>query len=125
MSSKTKAALIVVTAFVAGLFVGVAGDRFALYRTGRLFPRRVPGHLAAYLTHELKLNDHQRVQIETIVNDHRTKIDAAYKNVQPQMRKEIDAANAEIEAVLTPDQRTKFRAMRERVEKSRRGRPRL
>ena len=121
MSSSAKAALIVVVAFVAGLFVGVAGDRFVLYRTGQLFPHRASGHLVSYLTRELKLTDAQRAQVEKIVNDHRAKIEAIYKNVDPQMRTEIAAANTDIEAVLTPDQRTKFREMRQRVEK-RRGR---
>ena len=108
MSSNAKAALIVVVAFVAGLFVGIAGDRFVLLRA----PRHGSGRLVAYLARELKLTDQQRAQVEKIVSAHRSGMEA-------QMHKEIDAANAEIESVLTPDQRTKFREMRARAERRR------
>jgi Spy/CpxP family protein refolding chaperone len=123
VSSNAKAALIVVVAFIAGLFVGVAGDRFVLFRIGhRVGEGTPPGHLVSYLNRELKLNDSQRAQIERIVNDHRARMDAVFKSVQPQMRQEIDAASTQIEAVLTPEQRVKFSEMRERAEKRRGGR---
>jgi Spy/CpxP family protein refolding chaperone len=123
VSSNAKAALIVVVAFIAGLFVGVAGDRFVMFRTARRAGEGTPpGHLVSYLNRELKLNDSQRAQIERIVNDHRARMDAVFKNVQPQMRQEIDAASAAIEAVLTPEQQVKFKQMRERAEKRRGGR---
>lgn len=123
MSSKTKAAFIVVIAFVAGLFVGVAGDRFVLFRSGQFFHRRgaesATRRLLTHLDRELKLTPEQRTQIDHIMNQHRVRIDAAWSNVRPQMRREIDAANIEIEKMLTPEQQAKFKTMRERSEKGR------
>ena len=36
-------------------------------------------------------------------------------NVRPQIRQELDATNAEIETVLTPEQKTKFADLRMRI----------
>jgi Spy/CpxP family protein refolding chaperone len=36
-------------------------------------------------------------------------------NVRPQVRQELDATNAEIETVLTPEQKTKFSNLRMRI----------
>jgi hypothetical protein len=50
--------------------------------------------------------------VQQIIEKHRAKIDAAMSSVRPQVRQEIDATNKEIETILTPDQRTKFEALR-------------
>lgn len=124
MSSSTKATLIVAVAFVAGLFVGVAGDRFVLVRSGRLFPRRAvefaARHVVDRLDKELHLTDAQKTSIQHIVDQHHARIDASWNSVRTQVRSEVDAANAEIETVLTPEQKTKFREMRANFDKRRR-----
>ena len=123
MSSNAKAAIIVVVAFVAGLFVGVAGDRLVLFRTGRLFPRRATdaaaSRLVSRLDHDLNLSPAQHAQVQKIVDAHHARITNVYNNVRPQVHSEIEAANREIENVLTPEQRTKFRDMRARAESRR------
>ncbi|MEA2237787.1 MAG: hypothetical protein QOC81_2511 [Thermoanaerobaculia bacterium] len=118
MSSRTRTAavVVVIVAFLAGILVGVAGDHLYLIRSGRLFPRH-GSHFAAdrmtdRLANELQLSAQQKTQVQQIIERHRAKIDAAMSNVRPQVRQELDATNAEIEAVLTPDQRTKFAALR-------------
>jgi hypothetical protein len=108
--------VVVIVAFLAGILVGVAGDHLYLIRSGRLFPRH-GSHFAAdrmtdRLANELQLSAQQKTQVQQIIERHRAKIDAAMSNVRPQVRQELDATNAEIEAVLTPDQRTKFAALR-------------
>ena len=127
MSSNAKAAIIVAVAFVAGLFVGVAGDRFVLFRTGQLYPRRAvafaASHIVERLDRDLKLSAAQKTQIQQIIDKHHTRIDAAWSNVRPQVRQEIDAANVEIESVLNPEQRTKYRELRAKAEQRRRRRP--
>lgn len=124
MSSKTKAALIVAAAFVAGVFIGVAGDRLALIRSGRLFPRRAAEfatrHVVDHLDRELHLTAQQRTSIKKIVDQHHAHITATWDGVRKQIRADVDAANGEIESVLTPEQKTKFREMRARGEKRRR-----
>jgi hypothetical protein len=126
MSNRSKAALIVIAAFVAGVMIGVAGDRFALLRSGQLYPRRAvafaASHVVDRLGRDLELSDTQKRDVRAIVDRHHARIDAAWSNVRPQVKREIDAATAEIEAVLTPEQRTKFRELRVKAEQRRRHR---
>ena len=126
MSSKTRAVVVVVVTFLAGLLVGVAGDHLYLIHNGRLFPRRTPrfaaDRMADRLNKELQLTPQQKTQVQQIIERHRAKIDALMSSVRPQVRQEVDATNAEIDRILTPEQRTKFAAMRMRIESRRRGR---
>lgn len=102
-----------IVAFVAGVLVGVAGDHLLFIhhlmagRGGRFAASRIVDRL----DHELHLTPQQRSQAQQIIDRHRVRIDAVMGNV----RQEIDATNAEIEKILTPDQRTAFAKMRMRM----------
>ncbi|HXH38844.1 MAG TPA: hypothetical protein VNN08_09475 [Thermoanaerobaculia bacterium] len=127
MSSNTRmaAVVVVVVAFIAGILVGVAGDHLYLIHNGRLFPRRArfaADRMADNLGRELQLTAQQKTQVLQIIERHRAKIDAAMSNVRPQIRQELDASNAEIASILTPEQRTKFEALRMRIGARRRDR---
>ena len=125
-NTRTAAVVVVIVAFVAGILVGVAGDHLYLIRSGRLFPRHAShfaaDRLAERLGHQLQLTPPQKTQVQQIIERHRAKIDAMMSNVRPQVRQELDATNAEIEKILTPDQRTKFANLRIRVGAKRRDR---
>lgn len=116
MSSNAKAVLLVAIAFVGGLFIGVSGDRLYLIRTHQFFPRRPTSfaaqRLVGRLDHELNLSETQRVAIQRIVSGHHARIETIWNDARPRVRTEIEAANGEIEKVLTPEQRTKFRNLR-------------
>ena len=71
--------------------------------------------MAERLGRELQLTPQQKTQVQQVIERHRAKIDAMMSSVRPQVRQELDATNAEIEKVLTPDQRTKFAKLRMRV----------
>lgn len=106
----------VLVAFIAGLFVGVAGDRFYLFRTRRFFPHHgaqfASHRIVEHLDRQLHLNPQQRTEIQRIVDQSQMRIDVIMGNVRPQMRQEIDSAKAQIEKVLTPQQREQFSKMR-------------
>jgi len=113
---------VVIVAFVAGLFVGIAGDRFYFHR---MFPGRRDfgsGRIVERLNRELHLSADQKSQVQKIVDSHRAHIEVLMTNVRPEIRKELDATNAEIEKVLTPEQRAEFEKMRMRMN-GRRGMP--
>ena len=118
--------MVVIVAFAAGLLVGVAGDHLYLMRSGRLSPRHTvrfaSDRMAERLGRELQLTPQQKTQVEQILERHRAKIDAAMSSVRPQVRQELEASNNEIANILTPEQRTKFAALRMRVESRRRDR---
>ena len=106
--------VVVIIAFVAGILVGVVGDHllFIHHVFGRGF---VAGRIVARLDRELHLTPQQKTQVQQILDRHRTRIDAVMSGVRPQVRQEIDATNAEIEKILTPEQRAQFAKMRMRM----------
>ena len=113
-NARVVATIIVVVAFIAGLLVGAVVDRIWLFKHG---PRGIGSRFMANrvtdkLTHELNLNEQQQKQVATIVAAHGKKVDAVWSNVRPQIHGEIDAANREISAILTPEQRAKFEKLR-------------
>lgn len=111
--------VVVIVAFFAGLLVGVAGDRFYLIRSHRLFPRRAMQFAARrvveHLDRDLHLSAQQKVQIQGIIDRHRVRMESIMSGVRPRMRGEIEATNAEIETVLTPEQRVEFEKTRMRM----------
>ena len=117
-NTRTAAVAVVVVAFLAGIFAGVAGDHLYLIKTGRLSPRHgrfSTERMTDRLTHQLDLTPQQKTQVQQIIERHRAKIDATMANVRPQIRQELDATNADIETVLTPEQKTKFADLRMRI----------
>jgi Spy/CpxP family protein refolding chaperone len=124
-NTRTAAIAVVVVAFLAGILAGVAGDHLYLIHSGRLSPRHgrfSAARMTDRLTHELSLSPQQKTQVQQIIERHRAKIDATMAAVRPQVRQELDATNAEIETVLTPEQKTKFANLRMRVGARRRDR---
>ena len=113
-NTRTTAVVVVIIAFVAGVIVGVAGDH--LFFIHHLFQRGfVARRIADRLDHELHLTAQQKIQVQQILDRHRTRIDAIMSGARPQIRQEIDATNAEIEKILTPEQRAQFAKMRMRM----------
>ena len=117
-NAKAIATVVVFVAFIAGLLVGAVGDRIWLFRKGRgpeMHNRWIEGRITDRLAHELNLSAQQKEQVAAIVKNHGNRINGLMSGVRPQVRQEIDAANREISAVLTPDQRAKFDKLRMRL----------
>src|SRR5438094_976231 len=119
-STRRTAILLVAVAFIAGALIGFAGGR--VYSIYHLFDRghrpefmrqRIVGHL----DRELKLTSQQHDQIVAIMDRHHKRMQEITEAIHPQMRQELEVANREIEAILTPEQRTKYNTMRMRLER--------
>ena len=118
-STRTTAVAVVIVAFIAGLFAGIAGDRLYFHR---MFPGRRDlgsGHIVDRLNRELHFSSQQKTEVQQIFDRHRVKIDALMSGVRPQIHQEIDATNAEIDKILTPDQRVTFAKIRMRMQQRR------
>ncbi len=125
-SPRAVAALLIVAALIAGIVVGVAGDRAYLLYTRRMAPhppRFLSDRLVEHLDHELQFTPQQRDAVKQIIEHHRQRIQAISDGIRPQMRQELDATNAEIEKVLNPDQQKKFRELSSRMHRHRGMRP--
>lgn len=115
-SPRAAAALLITGTLFAGIVLGIAGDRAWLWHTRQLLPRHAPrlGLLVEHLDHQLGFTPQQKQAVTQIVERHRQRIEALTASIRPQMRAELDATNAEIEKILTPEQRTKFQEMQQR-----------
>ena len=119
-STRRTAILLVAVAFVAGALIGFAGGRvYSIYRgfSHNRGPEFMKTRILHHLDHELNLTQPQRDQIGAIMDRHHKRMQQISEGVRPQMRQEIESANREIEAVLTPEQRTKYEQMRMRMER--------
>ena len=106
--------------FIGGLLVGIAGDRFYLFQRHRLFPsgpaaRFATRRIVDHLDRELHLTAQQKTDVQRIIDQHHVRIDSVMSGVQPQIHAELEAANADIEKILTPEQREQFKKMRMRA----------
>jgi Spy/CpxP family protein refolding chaperone len=113
------AAVVLVITFLSGAAAGFLLAHLGMLRRG-LFPgrgRHVPQMMVRHLSRTLDLTDEQRKKVEGIVMRHHARIMQLQDSTRPQVRQELDAANREIEAVLTPEQREKFAKMRMRLER--------
>jgi hypothetical protein len=101
-ATKTSvlAAFVLVLTFAAGFIGGAATHHLLALRRPPLPPPAVH-MILRHLDRRLELSDAQQREIATILQRRHTK-----------MRGELDAAHGEIEGVLTPAQREKFRRMR-------------
>ena len=95
------AAFALVLTFVAGVFAGAVAHHLLGPRMHR--PRPMQQMMVRHLDMRLNLTDAQRTKIEKILEQRHAR-----------MRGEIEAVNADIERVLTPEQRKIFATMRMR-----------
>jgi hypothetical protein len=107
--------LFVAVVFLLGVATGAGAAR--LLRFGPPFGRRPPpppspAAIAERLTRELSLSPEQRTTLEGVLRQGSERLErfhAETGDAYGKLRRELDA---DIERVLTPDQQTKFRAMR-------------
>ena len=98
------AVIVLVLTFLAGAAVGVFASHMMILHGGP-GAERFPRALVNRLDRRLDLTDEQRAKVAKIVNERHARI-------ADHVQGEIDRANEEIEKVLTPEQRVKFRRMR-------------
>ncbi len=116
--TKIIAVIVVLAAFGCGVVAGAVGDRIWLFRRG---PSHGPGgrfiaeRILKRLDRDLKLTPQQHDAVKKIIDAHRVRVEGVFDGVRPQVHHEIETANNEIRAVLTPEQRQKFEELRMRL----------
>ena len=117
-STKTIviAVIVVLVAFVSGAAAGILADHVRMIRRGH-GPHDAPRMIHHLLSHRLDLTPEQDKKVKEILDRHHERIRALNESVRPQIRRELEAANAEIEAVLTPEQRAKYEKIKMRLER--------
>jgi len=142
--ARIIAGALLATVAITGIIGGAALDQWMILhgytRPGRLFGvtigsghgRRGPPRTleeererqTEFLSRELALTPPQRMRIDSILAVQVAQVHAIWTQVGPRMDDAIGRARTEIDRVLTPEQRVKFKALRERFDRGRRfGRP--
>lgn len=106
------AVLVVALAFTAGIAVGFFTSHVMILRGGpgaEAFPTRA---LVNRLDRRLDLTDAQREEVREIIRRRHERIQELRRSMHPRLRAEVEAANAEIAKVLTPEQLEKFDRMK-------------
>jgi len=122
--SRTRAALLLVLTFVAGMAAGVAVDRQFGPGARAEAPkqadadhrreRRGGGTTIERFADELGLTEEQRGQIDPILEQAREGMSQLFEPVRPAYRELVDSTRARIEAVLTPEQAADYRELLDR-----------
>lgn len=82
-----------------------------------------PADLAARMSEDLDLTADQRAQLLAILEARRGKLEAVEQEVRARFDQAHRELNAEIERILTPEQREKLKVLQERMRSRGRGRP--
>ncbi|MEO8140911.1 MAG: hypothetical protein ABI742_14755 [Gemmatimonadota bacterium] len=126
-------ALILAALFLTGLLAGVALDRMVLHHRHGPFAGmgRGPGgglrehperraelqkRLADRITEDLDLTPDQRLQLEAVLPRHAAAFDSLRTDMDARLRTLLDSSSADVERILTPEQRTRWVALRQRFE---------
>ncbi len=120
--SKLAAVALLAAVFVAGGLAGWGGHEAAERDDRGPGGHRGPDALVAYLTRELKLSAAQRDSVRAIIARHRPETDSLWARVRPRFDSIKARMRAEIDAQLTPEQRTRHQQLIDRAEHQRRER---
>jgi hypothetical protein len=112
-NTKLLAAVALVITFFVGGVLGVVADRVIFLHYG--MPQHSAHFIVRRLDHRLHFSDQQRAQVVEIIDRHQRNISGIWSGVRPAVLKEIEAANVEIDRVLTPPQRAEFAKLRMRL----------
>lgn len=130
--SRTRVALLLFLTFAAGAAAGVAADRLSLLpgtaRAEEEVARADAGDRGRdgrettieRFADDLGLTAAQRERIEGILEDFRSDLKAMRREFHPRWHALIDTTRTRIEAVLTPEQVSEYRALLEAERKVRR-----
>lgn len=113
--SKGFAMIFLLGAFLAGIAIGVTGDRaFEHNRPGRHGPRSPLDRMA----HDLDLNAAQRASFDSILENSRKQMRQLFDPIRPKMDSLMalnklmrDSTHAQLRRLLTPEQQVKFDKM--------------
>lgn len=114
-----------VIVFLLGILLGLAGGAWGFrYFYTHTWAKKDPSRFfLKKLDRELKLTAEQRVKVEGILAVSKNQMDSVGEMARPRFETIRKAGEAEIRAVLDPEQASKFDALLERMEKRRMGRP--
>jgi Spy/CpxP family protein refolding chaperone len=124
MNTKVKIALIIIMTLVLGIVLGAMLNRaFIRYRIRRAFADRNPVGMVAFMEKNIQPTPDQREQIREILERHRIKTEEIREKFMEEMRQEFESLDAELDPILTPEQKKRLKRRFFRPRDDRRHRP--
>jgi Spy/CpxP family protein refolding chaperone len=115
-----KAVVILGLTFVFGVGIGVfLGHMDAIHRRAYPPPKHAADLVTRRLDRVLDLTDEQHTRVHQILTAHHAQMTTLWRAARGEMQDEATQANAEIEQILTPDQRAKFAKIKLRISRPR------
>lgn len=107
--TRSTTAALIALAFAAGAVAGVAADRWLA--PAPTVQARVIRHMSVVLDN-LRLSSEQRAQAQAIVEASAPRTEEAMRQAAERLRLVADSVDAELRALLTPEQRIRLDALR-------------
>ena len=113
-----KAFLLVLLVFVLGIALGSVGTHVVTTRVRAARPQGAHNQANAMVifTKDLNLSPEQQKQIETILNQTRSRYEEIHKQDDPEYEKVRQESREQIRQVLTPEQKPKFDDLLRRID---------
>ena len=111
-----KLSLLLALVFLAGVTAGVVGTRIAIrhwVNTAIQRPQNFQMLLERNLRWRLHLDAHQRVEVHRILTDTRVQLRDLRQEYRPQVVAVLTNTEAQISAILTPEQEARFEKMQQ------------
>ncbi|HXR48021.1 MAG TPA: hypothetical protein VN784_11340 [Candidatus Limnocylindrales bacterium] len=111
-----KLSLLLALVFLAGVMAGVVGTRIAIrhwVNTAIQRPQNFQMLLERNLRWRLHLDAHQRVEVHRILTDTRIQLRDLRQEYRPQVVAVLTNTEAQISAILTPEQEARFEKMQQ------------
>ena len=125
MSPRVKGALLLLLTFLLGTAAGGLGVGLYQSRTGWWHPRRDSARFQQFvlkrLTRELNLRPEQQQQMETILRETGQEFARFREEIRPRVREIRMRSREKIQAILSPEQQTKFAVLEKEWERRHEG----
>ncbi len=110
MNTKVKIALIIIVTLVIGIVLGALLNRaFLRYRIQKAFFNRKPVGMVSFLEEVIQPTPEQRMLIRDILEEHRKKAEELREKFMMEMKAEFESLDAELDPILTPEQKRRLK----------------
>ncbi|MGD8539780.1 MAG: hypothetical protein PVI66_13775 [Candidatus Aminicenantes bacterium] len=110
MNTKVKIALIIIVTLVIGIVLGAMVNRALLrHKIRRAFDERNPKGMISFIERNIQPTPDQREQIREILKKHRINSQEIREKFMEDMRLEFESLEAELDPILTPEQKNRLK----------------
>jgi len=110
MSMKSKVTFIIVITLVLGIFVGFMLNRiYSQSRVRNILSRRSPDFFVTFYERILEPDTKQSKMIGEILDTHAKQVSAIRENFQEELQSLFESMKAQIEPILTPEQKERLK----------------